>query len=363
MSETYETPLVPGPTSVPEFIRRQYLTDYGSADLEEPFFQLYEKTQKNIQQFLGTKNKVAIMSGEGLVALWGAMKSVLTKGDKVLCVSSGLFGDGFADMAKAIGCDTLLIKGKEGDSPTPEEVREKCLSYKPKLISFVQCETPSGIINEVAPFGKIARECGALFMVDFVSAAGSTPVKVDEWNIDLGLLGTQKCLSCLPDLGIITISEKAWKAAKEVNYQGYDAFLPFENALDIKYFPYTPNWHAISALNASLEHLLSEGLENVYKRHYEVAKHTREELRKMGLKTYAVREELNSPSVTGVYIPEGWTWNELDKALRARGVFCGGTFGDLAGKIFRIGHMGSQATIENVDKCLNALREILATKH
>ena len=107
----------------------------------------------------------------------------------------------------------------------------------------------------------------------------------------------------------------------------------------------------------------AEGLENVYKRHYEVAKHTREELRKMGLKTYAVREELNSPSVTGVYIPEGWTWNELDKALRAKGVFCGGTFGDLAGKIFRIGHMGSQATIENVDKCLNALREILATKH
>ena len=362
MSETYKIPLVPGPTSVPEFIRKQYLTDFGSADLEEPFFELYAKTQKNLQIFLNTKNKVAIMSGEGMVALWGAMKSVLTKGDKVLCVSSGLFGDGFADMAKAIGCDTLLVKGKEGDSPSPDEVREKCLAYKPKLISFVQCETPSGIINNVEPFGQIAKECGSLFMVVFVSSAGSTPVKVDEWGIDLGLLGTQKCLSCLPDLGIITISEKAWKVAKEVNYSGYDAILPFENALEIKYFPYTPNWHAISALNVSLEHLIEEGLSKVYQRHYEVAKHTRDELKKMGLIVYPVREELCSPSVTGVYIPNGWTWDELNKALREKGVFCGGTFGDLSGKIFRIGHMGSQATIENVDKCLNALKEILATK-
>ncbi|OHT07294.1 serine-pyruvate aminotransferase/archaeal aspartate aminotransferase [Tritrichomonas foetus] len=358
-TETYQTPLIPGPTSVPEYIRKAYLTDFGSADLEEKYFQLYIETEKNIQKLLNTQNKVAIMSGEGMVALWGALKSVVKSGDRVLAVSSGLFGDGFADMAKALGCETRLVKGPEGDSPSEDDIRKAAQEFKPKVITMVQCETPSGILNPVEPCSRVAKELNAIFIVDFVSCAGSAEVRVDDWNIDLGLLGTQKCLSCLPDLGIVTVSEKAWKVIQEVNYPGYDALLPFEHAVENRYFPYTPNWHAVSALNTSLKHLLEEGLENVFNRHSQVALHCREEIRKLGLKTYPAREELNAPSVTAIYMPEGFTWSQFNGELRKRGIFVGGTFGDLAGKIFRIGHMGSQANREIVDRAINAIREIL----
>ena len=365
MTKVYETPLIPGPSSVPDFIRNAYLTNFGSADLEDEFFELYAETSKNVQELVNARHSsVVIMSGEGMVALWGALRSVVKPGDRVLCVSSGLFGDGFEEMAKCCNCETKLVKCPEGDCPSNDEVRKAALEFHPKVITCVQCETPSGLINPIEPIGKIAKEVGALFLVDFVSSAGSTEVQVDEWGIDLGLLGTQKCLSCLPDLGIITVSEKAWKVIKDVNYCGYDAVLPFEKAVENKYFPYTPNWHAISALNKSLIHLVKEeGLEKVFKLHKDVSQHCRDEIRKLGLKTYPNREELNSPSVTAVWIPDGWTWDELDKQLRARGVFVCGTFGHLSGKIFRIGHMGSQANLEYVDRALKALKEILASKH
>ena len=365
MTKVYKTPLIPGPTSVPDFIRNEYLTNFGSADLEDEFIKLYRETSKNIQTLVNAHHSsIAIMSGEGMVALWGAIKSVVKPGDRVLCVSSGLFGDGFADMVKSCGCETRLIKCPEGDCPSNDEIKRVAKEFHPKLITLVHCETPSGIINPVSPVGQIAKEVGSLFLVDFVASAGSTEVKVDEWGIDLGLLGTQKCLSCLPDLGIITISEKAWKIIREVNYCGYDAILPFENAVENKYFPYTPNWHAISALNTSLNHMIKEeGLEKIFKRHHDVSKHCRDEIRKMGLKTYPIKEELNSPSVTAVYVPEGFTWEDLNSQLRAKGVFVGGTFGPLAGKIFRIGHMGSQANNEYIDQALKSLRDILEKKH
>ena len=362
MANTYAVPLIPGPTSVPEYVRKCYLTDFGSADLEEPYFQLYINTENKLQNLLNTKNKVAIMSGEGMVALWGAMKSVLKPGDKVLAVSSGLFGDGFHDMAKAIGCESRLLKAPDGDTVNADDVLKVAKEYKPKLITMVHCETPSGLINPVEPIGKVAKEVNALFLVDFVSSAGGVEVRVDDWNIDLGLLGSQKCLSCLPDMAIVTVSDKAWKAIHEVNYPGYDAILPFEHAVENRYFPYTPNWQALSALSTSLDHIFEQGLENIFKLHREVSKHCRDEIRKLGLKTYPTREELNSPTVTGVWIPEGWTWQELDSQLRQKGVFIGGTFGDLSGKIFRIGHMGSQANQSLVDRAISALREVLSTK-
>lgn len=365
MTKVYETPLIPGPTSVPEFIRNEYLTNFGSADLEDAFFDLYSETSKNIQKLVNAHHSsVVIMSGEGMVALWGALKSVIKQGDRVLCVSSGLFGDGFEEMAKCCGCTTKLVKSAEGDCPSNDEIRRVAKEFQPKLITCVQCETPSGLINPIEPIGQIAKEIGALFLVDFVSSAGSTEVKVDEWGIDLGLLGTQKCLSCLPDLGIITVSAKAWKVIKEVNYYGYDAILPFEKAVENKYFPYTPNWHAISALNKSLVHLVNEeGLEKVFKLHSDVAQFCRNEIRKIGLKTYPIKEELNSPSVTAVWVPDGWTWDELNTKLREKEIFVGGTFGPLTGKIFRIGHMGSQANYEYINRTVKALKEILENRH
>lgn len=356
----YETGLVAGPVSVPEAVRQCYLTNYGSGDIEPAFFDLYRDNVSLLQKLLNTKNSIEIMSGEGMVALWGALKSTIVPGDRVLCVSSGVFGDGFVDMARACGAETRLVKAAPGDSPSLDEIRAAFTEFKPKAVTLVMCETPAGLMNEVASVGKLCAEHNALFLVDFVSAVGGVEVRVDDWNIDIGMLGSQKCLSCLPDLAAVTVSERAWSVIEKVGYQGYDAILPWRTALERREFPYTPNWQANAALNMSLRQIFDEGLEAVFARHAEVAKFTRKGIRALGLKTYPAKEELNAETVTAVLVPEGWTWSDLDVRLREKGIVLCGSWGELAGKVFRIGHMGNQCRKEAVEKALAALKEILA---
>lgn len=166
-------------------------------------------------------------------------------------------------------------------------------------------------------------------------------------------------MSLPPDLGIVTVSPKAWKVAEEVKYSGYDALLPFKNALEISEFPYTHNWRAVAALEWACDQLLKEGLEKSYKRHEEVAQYCRDRLKKMGLKLFPKLESSSSPTVTAVYVPDGWTWKDLDAKLREKGVVFGGSYGELKNKIFRIGHMGTQADMELVKKAMDVLEEVL----
>jgi aspartate aminotransferase-like enzyme len=360
--KTYKIPLVPGPTSVPAEYREAYMTDYGSSDLEDDFYQLLAENQQLLQRVLKTENSVTIQSGEGMLVLWSAMKSALKPGDKVLCVSNGIFGDGFADMVKAAGAEAEILRAEEGKFVTMSELREKLLSYKPDMVTAVHCETPSGLLNPISEVAKAVRESGALFCVDFVASAVGADVCVDEWGIDLGLLGSQKCLSLLPDISMLTVSARAWKKIEEVNYQGYDAALPWRDAIEKKYMPCTHNWHANAALNLALKSVLAEGLEESFQRHREAAAYCRHRIRDMGLELFAKDESLASPTVTAVMVPQGWTWPELDGALRSEGMGVGGSYGDLAGKVFRIGHMGSQANMELVEKGMDVLEAVLASK-
>ena len=355
-------PLIPGPSVVPIRNRSAFSKEYGSSDLEQSFFDLYGVVEKQIQTLFHTKNQVVIMSGEAMVVLWGGVKSILKPGDTLLAISSGLFGNGFAGMAKAIGGNAILVEGKNGNIPDINQIEQAISQHKPKLITAVHCETPSGMINPINEYGALAHKYNTLFLVDFVSSGAGTDIDVDSWHIDIGLLGSQKALSLIPDLGIALVSEKAWKTILEVNYSGYDAFSPFKTALADKYFPYTMNWQSIQALHDELNSIFEEGPENVYKRHLDSASVCRSGLIKLGLKLYPVEEKLNSPTCTCAYLPQGWTWEEFDSALRAKGVQIGGSYGDLQGKVFRVGHMGSQASVELIEQFLQVLEEILKSK-
>jgi aspartate aminotransferase-like enzyme len=149
---------------------------------------------------------------------------------------------------------------------------------------------------------------------------------------------------------------------ERVNYQGYDALLPWRDGVRNRYLPYTFNWHALSALRLSLLRLLGEGLEASFGRHERTARYCRERLAAMDVSLYPKRQELCSPTVTAALVPEGWTWKKLDGALRERGMAVGGSYGPLAGKVFRIGHMGSQADMELVKKGMDVLEDVLGGK-
>lgn len=358
---SYDIPLVPGPTRVPESVRRAYLTDYGSADLEPEYARLYRDVQSRLQTILGTENEIALMTGEGMIALWGALKSCVRPGDRVLAVSTGVFGHGIGEMAAAMGAEVRWVEFGYDQVAEPGPVEEAIRGFDPKMVTAVHCETPSGTLNPVGPIGELVRRHGVpLYYVDAVASAAGAPVRADAWSIDLCLLGTQKALSAFPDLAGVAVSERAWDLIAEVDYAGYDALLPYRDALEEGVFPYTPSWAGLAALGEACRLVLDTGLDVVYARHEEVAAYCRNRAGEMGLSLHPVSEAASSPTVTALRVPDSTSWEELDRDLREHGMVVGGSLGPLAGKVFRVGHMGVQADRDLMERGMDVLERVLA---
>ncbi|GAP13833.1 serine-pyruvate aminotransferase/archaeal aspartate aminotransferase [Longilinea arvoryzae] len=358
--ETYPIPMIPGPVRVPPEILAAYQKDYGSADLEPEFLDLYNRTERELQQLFGTKNSVVIHTGEGMLVLWGALKSCLKPGDRVVAVANGVFSFGLAEMAEALGASVKVVPIPYNQTITDWQSIEVALAdYRPKMITVVHCETPSGTLNPLEQLGKLKHEYEVpLLLADVVSSVGGAPVKVDEWGIDLALGGSQKVLSCPPDMSFVTVSDAAWEIIEQVNYPGYDAIRPFYAAQKTGAFPYTPYWQGLSALHIAAQRILDEGLEHSFQRHAQVADYCRQRLIKMGLSMYPARSAITAPTVSAVNLPEGIDWPEFDRRLRTRGLAVGGSYGPLAGKVFRLGHMGSQADLDLTTRALDVIEEV-----
>ncbi len=361
--QTYPIPMTPGPVMVPPEILAAGQVNYGSGDTEPEYLELYNQTEAELRQLFATANRVVIQTGEGMLALWGALKSCLKPGDRVVAVASGVFGFGIAEMAESIGAVVKVVPIPYNQTITDWQAIEAALAdYRPRMITAVHCETPSGTLNPLERLGQLKREYEVpLLYVDVVSSLGGAPVKVDEWGIDLALGGSQKVLSCPPDMSFLAVSDAAWEIIEQVNYPGYDALKPFRTAQQTAAFPYTPNWHGTAALHVAARRILDEGLENSFQRHAVVADYCRERLTKMGLSLYPARSAIASPTVTAVNVPEPLGWPEFDRRLRARGLAVGGSYGPLAGKVFRLGHMGSQADLDLVSRALDVIEDVLKT--
>jgi aspartate aminotransferase-like enzyme len=353
--------MVPGPVKLPQAVLDVYQINFGSADLEVEFLELYNKTESNLKMILGTKNRVVIQSGEGMLALWSALKSCLFPGDRVLAISTGVFGDGIGDMALSIGADVNKIHLPYHETISDlSEIEAAIVQFKPKMITVVHCETPSGTLNPIAELGKLKQQYKIpLLYVDAVASAGGASVLSDEWNIDLCLGGSQKCLSSLPDTAFLSVSESAWDIIHNVNYAGYDALKPFYKAQQTHYFPYTLNWQGVAGLNAGAELILNEGLVNSFARHEKIAEFCRNNIKGMGLSLFPASDAVPSPTVTAVNVPDGIDWSKFDLQLRRHGLVVGGSYGPMAGKVFRLGHMGTQADMELVKHALNIIERVV----
>ncbi len=354
--------MIPGPTQVPSFVREVLSRDYGQN--EEDFLPLYTATNTLLARIMGTKQSVITMTGEGMLALWAGLKSCLLPKERVLAIETGVFGQGIGQMAAGLGCEVRYVSLEYNEtisSPTAlSRIEEIIAEFKPEMITVVHCETPSGTLNPMEALGKLKHKYNVpLLYVDVVSSLGGVPVCMDEWHIDILLGGSQKCFSAPPNISIMGISAAAWEKAERVAYAGYDAILPWKDVLAQRLCPYTPYMHGVAALHVSLAALLQEGLTTVFARHEEAAKRCRDGVQELGLKLWVAPDSVSSPTVTAVYIPKEYTWQEWQKALYEQGLMVGGSFGPMQGKVFRLGHMGSQAHVSLVEQALASMAKVL----
>ncbi|MBO4369682.1 MAG: alanine--glyoxylate aminotransferase family protein [Desulfovibrio sp.] len=356
-------PMVPGPVTLPKCVLDALSCDYPSGQIDPDFLALYASCERALQKLMGTKNRVLIMTGEGMLVLWGALKSVVNAKDRVFVVANGVFSQGMYEMAKTIGCQTELFQldfDSVVDEASLSQIAGKVASFRPTVLCACHCETPSGTLNPLEGLAKIKRDLGIpLFYVDMVSSLGGTPIDVDALGIDLALGGSQKCLSLPPSLSFSSVSPSAFARMEEVNYQGYDAFLPFKTIYQDGRCPYTPDWHGFAALYASLNALFHEGLTTVYARHNACQRFVLSALAELHIRLWPKKSTDASPTVTAALIPEGFSWPSWQEALRKRGLIVAGSFGPMAGKVFRLGHMGEQARMHLVQAALDVIEIVL----
>ena len=355
-------PMVAGPVTLHPAVIEAMAKDYGSGQIEPDFLPLYKDTAGKLARLMDTDDDVVLMSGEGMLALWGALKSCLKPGDSILTVGTGVFGDGMADMAEAMGCKATKVSlpydSTIGQDDSLQQIEDAIRASRPVMITAVHCETPSGTLNPLEKLGEMKKRLGVpLLCVDAVASLGGAPLNAKAWNIDIVMGGSQKCLSAPPSMSIVSVSPTAWDIMATVGYQGYDAILPFRTIYADGRCPYTPYWHGVAALNAAADAILAEGRDAVFARHETVAAKCREGLARIGVKLFPRPGAVCAPTVTAAMVPEQYTWAEWRQALRDRGLIVSGSFGPMAGKVFRLGHMGMQADSALIANALDAVAD------
>ena len=311
------------------------------------FIELFARTSGLLQQVFRTEYDVIIMQGEAILGLEAAAASLLTPGDKVLNLVSGVFGKWFQDFIEKYGGETIELAVPYNDAIDPEDVR-KALSANPgvKYLSVVHSETPSGTHNPIKDIGTVAREFGVLTMVDTVSGLGGELLSPEEWGMDIAIAGPQKCLGGTPGLSLMTISPAAWEALEarrpEPLRGSFLSILDWKSAwLEGNRFPYTPSVNEIYSLESVLDQALAVGMERFVERHQAIARACREGVKALGLDLWPVREEIAAACVTAVRLPVGVSDQDLRDTMRHRyGVMISPGYGELHGKLFRLGHMG-----------------------
>ena len=289
------------------------------------------------------------MQAEAILGLEAAVASLIAPGDKVLNLVSGVFGKGMEDYIRAYGGDPVELAVPYNAAIDPEDVRRVLSTVAGiRFLTVVHSETPSGTINPVREICQIAREFGVITIVDTVSGLASELLSPEEWGMDVAVAGPQKCLSGTPGLSLISVSPAAWEAmeSREKPLRGsFMSILDWKTTwIENRRFPYTPSVSEIYSLESVLEQAVRDGMEAVVGRHQAIARATRAGANAMGLELWAESEAIATSCCTAVRIPEGITAEDVISTLRSKyGVMISGGYGDLSGKLFRLGHMGLSA--------------------
>jgi aspartate aminotransferase-like enzyme len=329
----------PGPTPVPPEVLAalaQPIVHHRGPD----FRIVYERCLARLKDVFRTEREVMLFTASGTGAFESAIANLVSPGDRVVAVTAGAFGERWVAMGEAFGADVVPLRYEWGETPSPDDLASTLAEAGgAKAVFLVHSETSTGVVADVQALAAVAREAGALSVVDAVSSLGAVPLETDEWELDVVATGSQKALMCPPGLAMTAVSDAAYAAQGTGArfYYDWNRTLKAQAAFDAAF---TPAVSLVSALDVALGMLLDGGLESAFERHVRLGRACREGIKAMGLELFSPDEDRASV-VTAIRVPEGVDGTELLLLLRDRhGVTLAPGQGPLKGKIFRIGHIG-----------------------
>ncbi len=338
---------VPGPTNVPEAVRKAIdvpMEDHRAPDLPEFTLPLFQDLKKIFKTETG---QVFLFPASGTGGWEAAISNTLKRGDKVLASRFGQFSHLWIDLCQRLGLDVEVVECEWGTGVPVEEYEKRLrddTNHTIKAVLATQNETATGVQSDIAAIGAaIARtQHPALFYVDGVSSIGSIDFRMDEWGVDLAVSGSQKGFMLPAGLAILAASQKALKASEsECMHRCYFDFADMVKTNATGYFPYTPPMSMLRGLRVAIDRLLDEGLDNVFARHSHLAEGVRRAVQAWGLELCAKEPKWQSDTVSAIVVPHGYDANQVIlRAYDRYGLSLGAGLSVVAGKVFRIGHLG-----------------------
>ncbi|MEB8338870.1 pyridoxal-phosphate-dependent aminotransferase family protein [Streptomyces endophyticus] len=340
---------IPGPTNVPDRVLRAMAAP--TIDHRGPeFAELTKRLLGALKPVFGTAGPVVVYPASGTGAWEAALVNTLSPGDRVLSFETGHFAVLWREMARGLGldADTDALPGDWRHGADPEALAERLAAdtdHRIKAVCVVHNETSTGVTSRIPELRAAIDAVGhpALLFVDTISSLGSIDYRHDEWGVDVTVAGSQKGLMLPPGLSFNAVSDKALAASRTARLPA--SFWRWQPVIDANAkgaFPYTPATNLLYGLDEALRMLEEEGLENVFARHARHAAATRAAVRGWGLEVLCADEREHSGSLTAVLMPEGHDADKLRKVILERfDMSLGSGLGRLAGRVFRIGHLGN----------------------
>ncbi|MBI3942169.1 MAG: alanine--glyoxylate aminotransferase family protein [Chloroflexi bacterium] len=353
---------IPGPTPLPpsalQASARQMIDHRGPE-----FARMQQEIIAGLKPLFRTENDIILLTASGTGGLEAAIVNLFSPGEQVLAISIGSFGERFAKIAQAYQLDVVPVRFPWGETADPTVV-DQVLQEHPqaKGVLVTHNETSTGLTNNLAALSKVISKYKVLFLVDSISGVGAIEMRVDDWDIDVMVTGSQKAWMAPPGVAMVTVSPQAWAATRLSRLpRFYFDFAHYEEWMAKGQTPWTPATSVYYALQNGIKLIESEGLEKVLIRHQRVADYTRQEARRLGLQLFGKPGTgFYSNTVAAISVPETLDGDAIRKRLREEyNIVLGGGLGKLKGKIVRIGHMG-WVEESHIAPVFSALQEVLA---
>ncbi|MEW6061530.1 MAG: alanine--glyoxylate aminotransferase family protein [Bacteroidota bacterium] len=330
----------PGPTPIPETVMLK-MAEPIIHHRNPEFNEVLTRVNKNLKYLFQTEQPVLTLTSSGTGGVESTFVSLFSPGDTIISCNGGKFGERWVKMPKAFGMNVVEIKVEWGKVPTEEQILAALKAHPTaKAVYLVHSETSTGAATDVKALAKVIREhSSALVCVDGITAVGAHELRFDEWGIDVCVTGSQKGLMIPPGLAFVALSQRAIAAMETSKMPRF--YFDLKKALKSYQdndTPWTPAVSLVIGVDAALQKIVEEGIENVWARHKRLAHAIRAGVQATGLKLFS---EFPSYAVTPVWVPEGVEWKKFNKILKGKyGITIAGGQDEFKDKIFRISHLG-----------------------